>query len=551
MTSPNPPGPGGPATNVPEYSVSELSQALKRTVEDSYGRVRVRGEISQPKVAASGHCYMRLKDDQAVLDGIIWRTSMSRLTLRPEEGLEVIAVGKLTTYPGRSSYQIVIDSLELAGEGALLKMLEERRKRLAAEGLFAPERKRPIPYLPRVIGVVTSPTGSVIRDILHRIADRFPRHVLVWPVAVQGDAAADQVTNAINGFNALPADGSGPVPRPDVLIVARGGGSLEDLMAFNEESVVRAAAASHIPLISAVGHETDTTLIDYASDLRAPTPTGAAEKAVPVRLDLLAAVREAESRLDGAVSRLLEERRVRVEACARGLPDLPRVVEDFAQRLDDRAERLANAPRGLFDGLDGRVREAVARLRSPRELMDMAAHRVEVAGRSMIQCMRQRLSEREQALLHAGARLRPEPLRADIDRAGKEAARLGRALRDDMDRLMRGWDDALKREDRLLESCSHKSVLNRGFALVRDAEGRVVEDPTGTAPGAVWSLEFREERRAEVTVRGEGAAEPAPSGKKKAPEPKPEPGKTRLRPRKAQKPAAPEPVFNGRQGSLF
>lgn len=548
MTTPKTPGPGGPVTNVPEYSVSELSQALKRTVEDSYSRVRVRGEISQPKLAASGHCYLRLKDDQAVLDGIIWRNSMNRLTLRPEEGLEVIAVGRLTTYPGRSSYQIVIESLELAGEGALLKMLEERRKRLQAEGLFDPARKRPVPFLPRVIGVVTSPTGSVIRDILHRIADRFPRHVLVWPVAVQGDAAAEQVANAIGGFNALPADGSGPVPRPDVLIVARGGGSLEDLMAFNEEIVVRAAAASHIPLISAVGHETDTTLIDYASDLRAPTPTGAAEKAVPVRLDLLAQVRDSESRLDGSVSRLLEERRVRVESCARGLPDLPRVVEDFAQRLDDRAERLANAPRGLFDGLDSRVREAAARLRGPRELIEMAAHRLDTARRTMDQSVRQRVGDREQALTHAAARLRPEPLSADIDRAGKDVARLGRALRDDMDRLMRDWGDGLSREGRMLESCSHKSVLNRGFALVRDAEGRVVEDPTGTAAGTVWSLEFREGRRADVSVRGDGAPVDTPSpGGTATPEPK----AARLRPKRTQTPAASEPVFKGRQGSLF
>ncbi|MCA1941261.1 MAG: exodeoxyribonuclease VII large subunit, partial [Caenispirillum bisanense] len=300
MTTPNSPPPRAGARNVPEMTVSELSNALKRTVEDSFPLVRVRGEISQPKVAGSGHCYLRLKDDQAVIDGIIWRGSMMKLSLRPEEGLEVIATGRLTTYPGRSSYQIVIESLELAGEGALLKMLEDRRRRLQAEGLFDPARKKPIPFLPRIVGVVTSPTGAVIRDILHRISDRFPRHVLLWPVAVQGEAAAEQVANAIYGFNAMPADGSGPIPRPDVLIVARGGGSLEDLMAFNEEIVVRAAAASAIPLISAVGHETDTTLIDHAADLRAPTPTGAAEKAVPVRMDLLAQVRDCAGRLDGA-----------------------------------------------------------------------------------------------------------------------------------------------------------------------------------------------------------------------------------------------------------
>jgi exodeoxyribonuclease VII large subunit len=259
------------ATNLPEFSVSELSRALKRTVEDSYPYVRVRGEVSGFKRAASGHLYMTLKDENAVLDAVCWRGTAGRLSIDPEDGLEVICTGKLTTYPGRSKYQIVVEQMEMAGEGALLKLLEDRRKKLAAEGLFDDSRKRELPYLPEVIGVVTSPTGAVIRDILHRLSDRFPRHVLLWPVLVQGDGAADQVTAAIEGFNRIEAGGS--VPRPDLIIVARGGGSLEDLWAFNEENVVRAAAASDIPLISAVGHETDTTLIDFASDRRAPTPT--------------------------------------------------------------------------------------------------------------------------------------------------------------------------------------------------------------------------------------------------------------------------------------
>ena len=269
------------AANLPEHSVSELSEAIKRTLEGRFERVRVRGEISGFKRAASGHLYMALKDENAVLDAVCWRGLAGRLTVAPEDGLEVVATGRITSYPGRSKYQIVIESLELAGEGALLKLLEERRKKLAAEGLFDPERKRPPPFLPTVIGVVTSPTGAVIRDILHRLSDRFPRRVLVWPVLVQGKGAAEQVAAAIEGFNRLEPDG--PVPRPDLIIVARGGGSLEDLWAFNEEVVVRAAAGSRIPLISAVGHETDTTLIDHAADLRAPTPTAAAEMAVPVR----------------------------------------------------------------------------------------------------------------------------------------------------------------------------------------------------------------------------------------------------------------------------
>src|SRR5829696_7759507 len=255
-------------SNVPEFSVSELSFALKRELEGAFPRVRVRGEISQPSFPRSGHCYFRLKDENSVLDGVCWKGTVPRLGIKIEEGMEVIATGKITTYAGSSRYQIIIDRMELAGEGALLKLLEDRRKKLAAEGLFAQERKRPLPFLPQVIGVVTSPSGAVIRDILHRLADRFPRRVLVWPVSVQGDKAAGEVAAAIAGFNRLPVEG--PVPRPGVLIVARGGGSLEDLWAFNEEIVVRAAAASTIPLISAVGHETDTTLIDFASDRRAP-----------------------------------------------------------------------------------------------------------------------------------------------------------------------------------------------------------------------------------------------------------------------------------------
>lgn len=552
MTTPYSPPPRPGTRNVPELSVSELSAALKRTVEDSFPLVRVRGEISQPKVAGSGHCYLRLKDDQAVIDGIIWRGSMQKLTLRPEEGLEVIATGRLTTYPGRSSYQIVIDSLELAGEGALLKMLEERRRRLAAEGLFDPARKKRIPFLPDVIGVVTSPTGAVIRDILHRITDRFPRHVLLWPVAVQGDGAADQVANAIHGFNAMPADGSGPAPRPDVIIVARGGGSLEDLMAFNEEIVVRAAAASDIPLISAVGHETDTTLIDHAADLRAPTPTGAAEKAVPVGVELAAQIRDCAGRLDGSAVRLLEERRMHVESCARGLPDLPRVVEDFAQRLDDRAERLGTALPRCLETLDGRVREAGGRLRRPSELIAMRTQQLDACGKSMERCMDQRLLDRDRALAHAGARLRPEPLRTDLDRAGKDVARLGKLLRDDMDRLLGAIDDRLHREGRMLESCSHKSVLNRGFALVRDDSGRVISDPTGVAAGTQWTVEFREDRKAAVTVGGGAPASPPapPTGPSGAPDAA-APEDAAIRPRKSQRAVADTPRFHGRQGSLF
>src|SRR5437764_6375669 len=334
------------ASNLLEYTVSELSLALKRSIEDGFSHVRVRGEISGFKRVGSGHCYFALKDTDAVLDAVCWRQTAIRIPLKPEDGMEVVCTGRVTTYPGRSKYQLVVDSIALAGKGALLRLLEERRQRLAAEGLFAAERKQKLPFLPQVIGIVTSPTGAVIRDILHRLADRFPRRVLIWPVAVQGEGAAAQIAAAIAGFNRLPANG--PVPRPDLIIVARGGGSLEDLMPFNEEIVVRAAAGSAIPLISAVGHETDTTLIDHASDRRAPTPTAAAEMAVPVRLDLVAKLGGKSSRLAGGLARLLSERRLQLSGLARGLPDPQDLLGAAAQRLDDRSERLRLALASRF-----------------------------------------------------------------------------------------------------------------------------------------------------------------------------------------------------------
>ena len=350
-----------PGSNMPEFTVSEISQAVKRTLEGNFERIRVRGEVSKPNYHGSGHLYFSLKDEGAVIDAVCWRGTVGRLRLRLEHGMEVIVTGRVSSYPGSSKYQIVIDQAELAGEGALLKMLEERRKRLAAEGLFDAARKRPLPYLPEVIGVITSPTGAVIRDILHRLADRFPRHVLLWPVAVQGENAAAQVVAAIGGFNALQP--GGPVPRPDLLIVARGGGSLEDLMPFNDEAVVRAVVASDIPLISAVGHETDTTLIDFAADRRAPTPTAAAEMAVPVRGELLGEIGENGLRLARAAQRLIAEQKMRLEGLARGLIHPARLLEDMAQRLDGWTERLGQSLKGFFAARTEQVSRASARLR--------------------------------------------------------------------------------------------------------------------------------------------------------------------------------------------
>jgi exodeoxyribonuclease VII large subunit len=332
-----------PGDNAQAMSVSELSLALKRTVEDRFGHVRVRGEISGFKRAASGHIYFCLKDDNARLDAVMWKGGAARLPFAPEDGLEVVATGKLTTYAGRSNYQIVVDSLEVAGEGAMMLLFEKLKARLAAEGLFAPDRKKKLPALPRVIGVVTSPTGAVIRDILHRLADRFPTHVIIWPVLVQGEGSAAQIARAVNGFSAMPQDG--PATRPDLVIVARGGGSIEDLWAFNDEAVVRAVANCTIPIISAVGHETDTTLCDFAADLRAPTPTAAAEIAVPVRSDLLQRVGQLGLRIANIVRKRVDLAAERLEAQRRLMPRLSDLAAPHQLRTDDLAERLRRSLR--------------------------------------------------------------------------------------------------------------------------------------------------------------------------------------------------------------
>jgi exodeoxyribonuclease VII large subunit len=445
-----------PRTNIAEYTVSELSAALRRSIEDEFGQVRVRGEVSGYKRHGSGHCYFALKDADAVLDAVCWRMTAIRLSVKPEDGMEVVCTGRLTTFPGRSKYQLVVDSIELAGIGALLKLLEERRRRLAAEGLFAAERKRKLPFLPEVIGVVTSPTGAVIRDILHRLADRFPRRVLIWPVAVQGDGAAAQVAAAIAGFNRLPQvpmpqprGARAGIPRPDLIIVARGGGSLEDLMAFNEEIVVRAAAVSAIPLISAVGHETDTTLIDHASDRRAPTPTAAAEIAVPVRLDLLADLAGKSSRLAGGLSRLFSERRLHLAGLARGLPLPQDLIGNAAQRLDDRAERLRLA--------------AERHLRGARHRLDLGA-----------------------------VRLRPEVLKADLARAGDRLAQADGRLRAEAARAIEGGRDNLDNFAGRLATHSerHESLLARGYVVVRDGAMRVLTEAAAIKPGEGLELEF-------------------------------------------------------------
>jgi len=351
-----------PGDNSPAMTVGELAGSLKRVIEGEFGHVRVRGEISGFKRHSSGHCYLSLKDETACIDAVIWRGNAGGLAFRPEDGAEVIATGKMTTYAGRSKYQLVIDRLELAGEGALMALLEKRRKALAAEGLFDESRKRSLPFLPKVIGVVTSPTGAVIRDILHRLEDRCPTHVLLWPVPVQGEGSSAKIAAAIRGFGAISE--SGPIPRPDLLIVARGGGSIEDLWAFNEEEVVRAAAESPIPLISAVGHETDTTLIDHASDRRAPTPTAAAEIAVPVRAELFAMLADLEHRTRNCLSRMADRSRERLELTLCRWPEPQGLFAPAAQRLDEIAERLPRALASRAGDARADMNAVVPRLRS-------------------------------------------------------------------------------------------------------------------------------------------------------------------------------------------
>ena len=442
-------GAGEAGSNTPPFmTVSELSQRLKVTVESAFDFVRIRAEISRPTRAASGHLYFTLKDDRNTLDAVCWKTVAGNLGVQPEEGLEVIVTGKLTIYGGRSKYQIVVQQMEVAGEGALLKQLEERRRRLASEGLFDAERKKSIPRMPTVIGVVTSPTGAVIRDILHRLTDRFGVHVLVWGTLVQGQGAAAKVAAAIRGFDAMPA--GGPLPRPDLLIVARGGGSLEDLWSFNEEEVVRAVADCSIPLISAIGHETDTTLIDFASDQRAPTPTAAAEMAVPVRAELMARLGEVDARMTRAMVSRLEQAGQLVRMAARGLMDPGEMVERRGQAID-------LAVSGLNRVVDRKLSDAALRLSD------------------------------------LGSRLRPPERRiAEVSaQLGNFEGRLSQII----DHKLNLQQAALDQAGRLLAANSFERVLDRGFALVSDENGRTVKRAAEAPECARVTLRFADASR--------------------------------------------------------
>ena len=502
-------------SNAPPYSVSELAFALKRTLEDRYGFVRLRGELSKVTHHSNGHVYLTIKDDKAAIDGVVWKGNVRGLGVRPEHGLEVIVTGKITTYPAGSRYQIVIDSMEAAGVGALLAQLERLKAKLAAEGLFAPERKRPLPPMPAVVGVITSPTGAVIRDILHRIRDRWPCQVLVWPVVVQGDAAAAQVGAAIRGFNAIPP--GGPVPRPDILIVARGGGSVEDLWAFNDEALARTVAESAIPLISAVGHETDTTLIDFVSDRRAPTPTAAAEMATPVLAELRALISDFDRRLNRCGARTIEERRTRLTSAARGLP-------------------------------------------RPNDLLALAQQRFDIASGRLDAALQRNTAVHAQDLLKVTARLTPEVLtrqrQIKADRLGDLGGRLNLAARRAPDRAAQHarlpalWDrlnaaggrrlqrdaDRLAGLEKLRQSLNPERPLDLGFALVRKGDGTLARSAADLAAGERVNLKFKSGDR-DAVIDGEGGFVPPPTTTPApAPAPKPRP-----------KPASP----STKQGDLF
>ncbi len=516
--------------NTPEFSVSEISGAVKRMIEGEFRHVRIRGEIGRVSRPRSGHVYLDLKDDRSVLSGIIWKGVASGLATQPEEGLEVVATGRLTTFPGQSKYQIVIEEIAPAGIGALMAMLEKRRKALATEGLFDESRKRALPYLPQCIGVVTSPSGAVIRDILHRVADRFPVRVVVWPVAVQGEKCAPEVAAAINGFSQMPSG-----QRPDVIIVARGGGSVEDLWGFNEEIVVRAAAASDIPLISAVGHETDTTLIDHAADRRAPTPSAAAEMAVPVRAELAALVADLQARRLRAMSQRLERHRQRLSDLVRALPRVDQILAERRQRLDLATARLPDARR-----LTGEPRQAVAlvsmrlpaalakqaaaarlRMAAPAQalstrllLRSIATHRTEVQrwAERLAPALSRQTERQSSALARQTARFTPRLVRDRVQRAGD---RLG-ALR------------------RMLETLGYRQTLARGYAVLRTEDGGVISQAGDLTPGRIVDI-VMSDGQARAEIGSEAARAPKPTV----------PAKPRSKPKRDTKKS------DDNQGSLF
>lgn len=480
--------------NAHDFTVSELSGAVKRTLEGEFGRVRVRGEVGRVMIARTGHMYFDLKDDRSVIASVSWKGQVARMAVKPEEGMEVIATGRLTTFAPQSKYQLQVENVEPAGAGALMAMLDARRKKLAAEGLFDAGRKRAIPFLPQVIGVITSPSGAVIRDILHRLADRFPRRVLVWPVAVQGERCPADVVRAIEGFNAIQP--GGPIPRPDVLIVARGGGSIEDLWGFNHEAVVRAAAASDIPLISAVGHETDTTLIDYASDLRAPTPTAAAELAVPVRADLLAQTADLSARLHRATSAAVQQRTQRLRDLARALPRAEILLATPAQRLDRVSDKFAGSLRSMADRKTLDLNRAASGLRpgTLRSKIEARQDRLTQVANRLTPSLRVALTRKSEAL--TSQRLFERASRAVVNRRDRAKAQLEGHIR-------------------VHTTLGYKETLKRGYAVLRAPEGGLLTTAKAAQKATHFTVELHDDSFDAAPINA------PPKSRKKATDPEP------------------------------
>ena len=504
-----------PGQNVPELTVSEISGAVKRTLEGTFGRVRVKGEVGRVFRAQSGHLYFDIKDDKAVLASIAWKGVASRLRTLPEEGIEVVATGRISTFGAQSKYNLIIDDLAPAGVGALMVMLEKRKKALEAEGVFAADRKKPIPYLPEVIGVVTSPSGAVIRDILHRLRDRFPRKVLVWPVVVQGEKCAQDVSEAIRGFNALPKGGT--IPRPDVLIVARGGGSLEDLWGFNEELPVRAVAASEIPVISAVGHETDTTLIDYAADIRAPTPTAAAELAVPVRVDLLATLASFDERRLRGIASGLNARGDRLRDLGRILPKPQSILSERLQSFDNISQRLDAALQGVTTTKGRELAERTGRF-GPQSLSSYLSRRDDrvhsVGARLAPELIRKVSGARDQ--LRRSDRLSAEPIsratrKAQVD-LEREWGRLSKGLGIHVTQLQ----ERLSGLDRMRQTLGYKETLDRGYVVVRDNEGGLLGSLKEAKKAKGLEIEFRDGKLPLGASQGDPSPSTAPKPSKKS-----------------------------------
>ena len=521
-------------SNAKAYSVSELAFALKRTLEDAYGFVRLRAELSKVTFHGNGHVYLTLKDERAAIDGVVWKGSVKNLSVRPEQGLEVIVTGKITTYPAGSRYQIVIETMEAAGVGALLAQLERLKARMQAEGLFEASRKRPLPAMPMVVGVITSPTGAVIRDILHRIRDRWPCRVIVWPCVVQGDAAAAQVSNAIQRFNAMAPDG--PVPRPDVLIVARGGGSVEDLWAFNDEGLARVVAAGTIPLISAVGHETDTTLIDFVSDRRAPTPTAAAEMATPVLAELRAAIGDLTSRLHRQGGRIVEDRRQRVANADRALARVPDLVEMAAQRFNLAASRLAAALNRNIAVHETQLIRSASRL-SPGLLQrpqQVRAERLAGVSSRLAAGLERNVAVHRTELTRLTSRLVPALLQRPQDQRAQTLSRTSVRLHPALTRGLERMTERLTSLSKLHASVDPSAPLKRGFARVHRADGSLVREGASLRSGEGVSLVFADTTR-EATIDGTPTAA--------APEPPPAPARPVRAPKPASAPSA--------QGDLF